>query len=58
MRQVQDETLRVSTLSLYTARYSDKPVNVAGHTVPANTPIMHALGVLLKNVTIWENVEE
>ena len=58
MRQVQDETLRMSTLGPYAARYSDEPVNVAGHTVPANTAIMHALGVSLKNVTTWENVEE
>ena len=56
MRQVMDETLRMSTLGPYAARYSDKDIVVDGYTVPANTPIIHALGVSLKNETQWEDV--
>ena len=56
MRQVMDETLRMSTLGPYAARYSDKDMVVDGYTVPANTPIIHALGVSLKNETQWEDV--
>ena len=56
MRQVMDETLRMSTLAPYAARYSDRDMVVDGYTVPANTPIIHALGVSLKNETQWEDV--
>ena len=56
MRQVMDETLRMSTLGPYAARYSDRDMVVDGYTVPANTPIIHALGVSLKNETQWEDV--
>ena len=51
-----DETLRMSTLGPYAARYSDKDIVVDGYVVPANTPIIHALGVSLKNETQWEDV--
>ena len=58
MRQVQDETLRMSTLGPYAARYSDKDISVDGYNVPAGTPIIQALGVALKNETQWEDVHK
>ena len=58
MRQVQDETLRVTTLSVFDARYSDKDISVDGYNVPAGTPIIQALGVASKNETQWEDVQK
>jgi len=58
MRQVQDETLRMTTLAPYAARYSDKDISVDGYMVPAGTPIIQALGVASKNETQWENVQK
>ena len=61
MRQIQDETLRLSTLfplSPYAARYSNKDMMIEGRVIPATTPIIHALGVGLKNQTSWEDVDK
>ena len=58
MRQVQDETLRLSTLGPWTGRQSDKDVSVCGYLVPAGTPIICALGVSLKNTTQWKDEEK
>ena len=58
MRQVQDETLRLSTLGPYAARYSNKDITIGGHVIPATTPIIQALGVGLKNQTSWEDVDK
>ena len=58
MRQVQDETLRLSTLAPWGARYSDSDVTVCGYKVPAGVPIITALGVALKNSTQWEDEDK
>lgn len=58
MRQVQDETLRLSTLAPWGGRYSGKDVRVCGYCVPANTPIITALGVALKNTQQWQDEEK
>ena len=58
MRQVQDETLRLSTLGPWSGRYSDKDVSVCGYLVPAGTPIIFALGVAMKNKTQWKDEEK
>ena len=58
MRQVQDETLRLSTLAPWAARYSNKDITIEDHVIPAATPIIHALGVGLKSDESWENVEK
>lgn len=57
MRKVQDETLRLSTLAPFAARISEEDVGICGYNVPAQTPIIHALGVASKNETIWKDVE-
>ena len=57
MRKVQDETLRLSTLAPYAARFSEEDISVCGYNVPAQTPIIQALGVAAKNETLWQDVE-
>ena len=56
-RQVEDETLRITTLAPWAARVSSEEVVVDGHRVPAGTPIVQALGVGLKNTTTWKEKE-
>ena len=58
MRQVQDETLRLSTLAPWAARYSNKDITIEDHVIPATTPIIQALGVGIKNQLSWEDVEK
>ena len=57
VRQVLDEALRMSTIAPFSAHYSDRDMIVDGYHVPAKTPIIHAIGVVLKNEAIWENPE-
>ena len=56
-RQVQDETLRLSTLAPWAARVPAEDITVDGCLVPEGTPIIQALGVGLKNTTTWEEGE-
>ena len=58
MRQVQDETLRLSTLGPYAARYGNEDITIEGHVISATTPIIQALGVGLKNQTTWEDIDK
>ena len=58
LRQVQDETLRLSTLGPWAARYSDKDITIEGHVIPVATPIIQALGVGLKSQVSWEDVDK
>ena len=58
MRQVEDETLRLSTLAPWGARYSDEDMWVCGYHVPPWTPIITALGVSLKNTEEWQDEEK
>ncbi|CAH1789284.1 unnamed protein product [Owenia fusiformis] len=52
-RQVLDETLRCSVLAPWAARYQDMDVELGGHTIPAKTPVIHALGVSLQDEETW-----
>ena len=58
LRQVLDESMRVSTTANFTAHYSDEDIMVDGYCVPAKTPIIHALGVAMYNNAIWENPDK
>jgi cytochrome P450 family 20 subfamily A len=59
MRNVFKETLRLSVLAPWAARYSPKDIKIAGHDIPANTPIIQHLGYSLQNRDIWgDNVNE
>ena len=53
-----NETLRMSVLAPYAGRYSEEDVVAGGYLIPAGTPIVIALGVSLKNETIWKNTEK
>ena len=58
LRQVLDESLRMSTLSPFTARFSDHDIITGGYHIPAGTPIVLALGVSLKNRCVWADSTE
>ena len=58
LRQVLNETLRLSVLAPFAARYSDDDIVAGGYRIPADTPIVIALGVSLKNDTIWKSTEK
>ena len=57
LRQFLDETLRLSTIISFAARDSDQDLTVGGYHVPAQTPIMQAIGVAMKNEAVWDNVD-
>ena len=57
LRQVEDETLRWSTASPWAAQFSDIDMEVAGYEIPAQTPMIQALGVALYNETQWKNTD-
>ena len=56
MRQVLDEALRVCTLGPWAGRVSDKEELLDGFSIPAETPIIHALGVSLWSEKEWTDV--
>lgn len=58
LRQVLDESLRMSTLAPHVSRFSDHDIVVGGYCVPAGTPIVLALGVSLKNRCVWADSTE
>ena len=45
----------MSTLAPYSGRFSDTDIVVGGYLIPKETPIVNALGVALKNETIWKD---
>ncbi|XP_013381167.1 cytochrome P450 20A1 [Lingula anatina] len=56
IRQVMDETLRVAVVAPYAGRYDDeKDVKLGDYVIPAGTPILYALGVVLNDPTCWPN---
>jgi len=58
LRQVVDETLRISCLHPFAARVQDIEVELGGHVIPKDTPVLHALGVVLKSEAIWPSPEK
>lgn len=55
LRQVLDEALRMSQTVNFSGHYSNQDTEVAGHLVPAKTPIIHAIGVAMMNNAVWKN---
>ncbi|XP_056007018.1 cytochrome P450 20A1-like [Ostrea edulis] len=47
--QVIDETMRCAVVAPWAARFQDFDSELGGHKIPKNTPVIHALGVSLKN---------
>ena len=58
LRQVLDESLRMSSTVAFEAHFSDVDMIVDGYLIPAKTPIFHAIGVTMNNSDIWERPEE
>jgi len=58
LRQVLNETLRLSVIAPVAGRYSDDDIVAGGYHIPANTPILIPLGVSLKNETVWKDPEK
>nr|XP_054766764.1 cytochrome P450 2W1-like [Lytechinus pictus] len=58
MRQVIDETLRVSVLAPFAARYQDFDVTLGGHLIRNGTPVIHALGVSFMSDRYFPNPKE
>ena len=42
----------------FACRYPDDDIVAGGYLIPAGTPIVMALGVSLKNETVWKNTEK
>ena len=53
-----NETLRLSVIAPYAARYSDDDIVAGGYHIPAGTPVVIGLGVSLNNKTIWNSTEK
>uniref|UniRef100_T1JCU8 Cytochrome P450 n=1 Tax=Strigamia maritima TaxID=126957 RepID=T1JCU8_STRMM len=53
LNQIIKETLRLSILAPYAARYQEIDVEIGGHIIPKKTPVLHALGVVLRDPTVW-----
>jgi len=58
LRQILNETLRLTAIISFSARYSDDDIIIGGYHVPAGTPIIIALGILLKSKKIWQDAEK
>ena len=52
-RRVLDESLRISILAPFAARYQELECFLGNHHIPRGTPIIHALGVILHHPTFW-----
>ena len=55
LRQVLDEALRLSTTVPFSAHVCSEDTVIEGYGVPANTPIIHAICVSLKDKAMWKN---
>jgi cytochrome P450 family 20 subfamily A len=59
LSSIINESLRVSVLAPWAARVStDDETVICGHIIPAGTPIIQALGVILQDEKIWPNPHE
>ena len=55
LRQVIDEALRMSATAAFEAHYCNEDLIVGEYCVPAKTPIIHAIGVVMGDEQIWTN---
>jgi len=56
--QVIKETLRLSNLAPWAARFSPTAINIGNYSVAANTSIIQALGVSAIDPNYWKNPQE
>uniref|UniRef100_A0A914XKE2 Cytochrome P450 n=1 Tax=Plectus sambesii TaxID=2011161 RepID=A0A914XKE2_9BILA len=57
LKHVIDETLRVSSLASFAARYADEEVEIGGHKIPAGTPVVQALNCSYENEEVFPNAQ-
>ncbi|KAJ8024895.1 Cytochrome P450 20A1 [Holothuria leucospilota] len=53
IRQVMNESLRLSVLAPWAARFQEVDVHLGGYIIPKGTPVITALGVVLQDEAIW-----
>ena len=53
LRQVLDEVMRLSSTVDFSGHFAPKDITVEGYHIPANTPIIHAIGVAMQNPAVW-----
>lgn len=53
MRQVLDESLRLSALAPWAARYAEYEMTIRDHVIPPRTPLLHPLGVIMHSPAWW-----
>ena len=58
MKQAVNETLRYTVLATFAARYLEEDIKLGGYPIPGGTPIIHALGVVLKNPEYFPDPEK
>jgi len=54
-KQVMNETLRISCLAPYAGRFAHNDMKICGYHIPAQTPIILALGAVLADDKLWNN---
>jgi cytochrome P450 family 20 subfamily A len=58
LQQVIDETLRWATIAPYACRSQDVETTLGGHTIPAGTNVVHALGVALHDPEVFPDPDK
>ncbi|XP_062516531.1 cytochrome P450 20A1-like [Corticium candelabrum] len=58
LKQVIDETLRTAVVAPWAARYAHEDIELNGYTIPKESSMIHALGVVLQDPEIWPDPEE
>ncbi|KAK7110170.1 cytochrome P450 20A1-like [Littorina saxatilis] len=53
LRQVLEESLRCAVVMPWTARYQDFDTEIGGHKIPKFTAVVHALGVVMQDETLF-----
>ncbi|KAK3766075.1 hypothetical protein RRG08_002311 [Elysia crispata] len=53
MHQVIDESIRCGGSGMYAARYQEADITLGGFKIPKNTPVIQALGYVMKDEKIW-----
>lgn len=53
MKQVLNESLRLSALAPWGAKVQELDIELGGHIIPKGTSIITALGVVLQDETLW-----
>ncbi|KAJ8024896.1 Cytochrome P450 20A1 [Holothuria leucospilota] len=53
MKQVINESLRLSVLAPWGAKVQNDDIELGGYVIPKGTPVITALGVVLQDETIW-----